>query len=109
MIDIFEIEARIQKIAESSGATLLRTGASEKSDAIYVNIRKPKERSKEYGVLDSWAVLVRVSNHFNDTNTHDRLSADLFLNIYRDDEAEMLLSDLADWLATTAAECVDVE
>jgi len=42
MIDVAAIEAKISAVVEANGATILRTGASEKSDAIYINIRKPK-------------------------------------------------------------------
>ncbi len=85
IIDIEAVRERVTQVVERCGATILTVGMSEKSDAIYINIRKPKEVSKEYGVLESWAVLVRVSNHFNDTYTHDRLSADCFINISESD------------------------
>lgn len=104
MIGIAAVEAKVQAIVEANGATIMRTGVSEKSDAIYINIRKPKLICEEYGVLESWEVLVRVSNHFNDTNTSDRLSANLFVNIFDEDEIDSLVDVVADFLASAACE-----
>ena len=104
MIDIAAIKARIAAVVEANGATIMRTGASEKSDAIYINIRKPKVICQEYGVLESWEVLVRVSNHFNDTNTADRLTADFFVNICDEDQVESSIDVVTDFLASAGCE-----
>lgn len=104
MIDISAIETRVAAVVEASGARILRTGASEKSDAIYINIRKPKLVSDEYGVLESWAVLVRVSNHFNETNTEDRLTADLFVNIYLEDHVDVFINEVEDFLVNAVCQ-----
>lgn len=114
MIDINATEAAVKQAAEAAGAEVWKVGASEKSDAIYINIRKPKTTTAgwneatqawdgEQVVDEYWNVLVRVSNHFNDTNTHERIFADLFVNIYEAGDAEALVSDVAEFLA--AAEC----
>lgn len=104
MIDLADVESKIAAIVEANGATILRIGASEKSDAIYINIRKPKLICEIYGVLESWEVLVRVSNHFNDTNTNDRLTADLFVNIYEEADVDSLVNEVADFLVLAACE-----
>lgn len=104
MIDIPAIEAKITEAVKASGATILHTGASERSDAIYINIRKPKVICKEYGVLESWEILVRVSNHFNDTNTADRLTANLFVNIYEEGAVDEQIEEVAVFLAAATCE-----
>jgi len=104
MIDVYKIEEIITKIVEECGASVLKVGASEKSDSIYINIRKPKEMW-EGRVLESWEALIRVSNHFNDYKTHDRLTADFFANIYDEREIDAHIEDLKDFLSQ--CECIN--
>lgn len=104
MIDVDAVRAEVERVVTANGGQVLTVGVSELSDAIYINIRKPKEVLREYGVLDSWAVLVRVSNHFNDTNTHERLTTDLFINICDADLVGQAIDELTDYLIK--AECV---
>jgi hypothetical protein len=116
MIDVNATEIAVKRAAESAGGEVWKVGASDKSDAIYINIRKPKTMTAGWNeathawdgapVVDEfWNVLVRVSNHFNDTNTHERIFADLFVNIYEADEAEGLIADVVAFLSS--AECAN--
>ena len=106
MINIAEIEARVAAIAAAHEAEIGHVGASEKSDAIYIDVRKPKEIDAVYGVMEYWHALVRVSNHYNQTHTADSLAADYLGNIWEPETVEQELDDLAAFLA--AAETTDV-
>lgn len=107
MIDIKQTEELITQLAAACGARVYQVGYSEKSDSIYINIRKPKEISAEYGVMDDWCALVRVSNHYNHTNTHDSLTADLYLNLSDIADTDDVLDQLREFL--TACECINVD
>lgn len=106
MINIAAIESRIAEIAAAHGAEIGHVGASEKSDAIYVDVRKPKEIDRQYGVMEYWHALVRVSNHYNHTHTADSLDADYLGNIWEADSVEQQLDELTAFLAS--AETTDV-
>lgn len=106
MIDIEKTEERIRGVVAACGARVGRVGASEKSDAIYINIHKPKEVSAEYGVIETYDVLVRVANHDNHTNTHDLLMADLYLNLSDEAATEDIIEQLREFLL--GAVCTEV-
>ena len=101
MMDVNKIAQSIEKVLEASGATVRRIGASEKSDALYINATLPKEVCQEYGVLDTYNILIRVSNHYNDTFTDDRMAADFFFNLYDSVDYDDCISDLTEF----ASEC----
>lgn len=98
MLDIEKVEDIIISTAKECGATIGRIGASELSDAIYINLSKPKEVSQKYGVLDHWHILVRVANHFNSTDTADKLSADLYLDVSDEVDLKDVLAQLREYL-----------
>ncbi len=98
MLDIEKTQDLIVATAKQYGATVGRIGASELSDAIYINLSKPKEISQKYGALEHWHILIRVANHFNTTNTDDKLSADLYLDVSDRVDLEDVLITLKDYL-----------
>lgn len=88
---------KLSEIAIENGGTIRSIGASNLSDALYLNITKPKIIC-DIGVLETWNILIRVSNHYNDTNTSDRLSADLFENYYDQIDFDDICNSLKNFL-----------
>ena len=103
MINVDDAELMVREVAKNCAATVPRVGASEKSDAIYIHIQKPKEVSALWGVMEYWTVIVRVSNHWNDTMTEDRLAADHYINIYEASALAKGIDELREYLE--AAQC----
>lgn len=98
-IDIETVLKKIEEVAEQHGATVLKVGASNISDAIYIHITKPKEIDAADGdVMETWDALIRVSNHFNDTMTVDRMVADYYDNISDARDIQSSLNSLASFL-----------
>ena len=97
-MNTLKIWAQIEEAASAKSLTVIHTGSSEKSDSVYLSIRKPKEVCSEYGILENYEVHVRISNHFNDTNTIDKLSADFAVNIYDEETAAEDIQSIFDFL-----------
>jgi len=99
MINIQKTCEAIEARAASENLKIIYTGASNKSDSVYLSIEKPREICAEYGILECFVVHVRISNHFNTTNTFDKLASDFYVNIYREDEIDILINDAFEFLA----------
>jgi len=110
MIDIASIRDRLIAAADEAGGEVWKVSASNLSDSIYINVRKPRSLVPGWNaatqawdgapVVDSWwYALVRVSNHHNHTYTPDRLDADLYCSVMSADEADAAASELSNFLA----------